>query len=67
MGCQPFESKVLSTFWLSTSNLHLYTKALTPLGEHLAALPVDARVGKALVYGAILGKAVQVDIMLTLG
>ncbi|KAK3236954.1 hypothetical protein CYMTET_52935, partial [Cymbomonas tetramitiformis] len=28
---------------------------LTALGHHLALLPVDARVGKMLVYGAILG------------
>lgn len=31
------------------------TEALTPLGEHLARLPVDVRVGKLLVYGALLG------------
>jgi ATP-dependent RNA helicase DHX57 len=30
-------------------------EALTPLGEHLAALPLDPRVAKALVYGALLG------------
>ena len=30
-------------------------EALTPLGKHLAMLPVDVRVGKMLVYGAILG------------
>ena len=28
---------------------------LTPLGQHLAALPVDVRVGKMLLYGAVLG------------
>ena len=28
---------------------------LTPLGKHLAALPVDPRVGKMLVMGAIMG------------
>ena len=28
---------------------------LTPLGQHLAALPVNVRVGKMLVYGAMLG------------
>ena len=28
--------------------------ALTPLGHHLAALPVDCRVAKMLVYGALL-------------
>ncbi|KAK7093940.1 hypothetical protein V1264_007619 [Littorina saxatilis] len=31
------------------------TCALTPLGHHLAALPVNVRVGKMLVYAAILG------------
>ena len=31
------------------------TAPLTPLGVHLAALPLDVRLGKALVYGAILG------------
>ena len=30
-------------------------EALTPLGHHLAALPVDARVGKLLLLGASLG------------
>ncbi|EFA01881.1 putative ATP-dependent RNA helicase DHX57 [Tribolium castaneum] len=28
-------------------------KQLTPLGHHLAALPVDVRIGKLLLYGAI--------------
>lgn len=28
---------------------------LTPLGKHLAQLPVDARLGKMLIYGAIFG------------
>ncbi|GAQ84373.1 helicase domain-containing protein [Klebsormidium nitens] len=28
---------------------------LTPLGHHLAALPVDARIGKIMIYGAIFG------------
>lgn len=28
---------------------------LTALGHHLASLPVDARVGKMLLYAAILG------------
>ena len=28
---------------------------LTSLGQHLAALPVDVRVGKMLLYGAVLG------------
>ena len=31
--------------------------ALTPLGHHLAALPVDCRVAKMLVYGAMLSCA----------
>lgn len=26
---------------------------LTPLGQHLAALPVDVRIGKLMLYGAI--------------
>lgn len=26
---------------------------LTPLGHHLAALPVDVRIGKLMLYGAI--------------
>ena len=29
-------------------------EALTPLGRHLAALPVDPRVGKMLLYGCIM-------------
>lgn len=28
---------------------------LTPLGLHLASLPVDVKIGKMLIYGAILG------------
>ncbi|XP_062869966.1 ATP-dependent RNA helicase DHX29 isoform X1 [Trichomycterus rosablanca] len=28
---------------------------LTPLGHHLASLPVDAKIGKMLVFGAVLG------------
>ncbi|XP_018560906.1 putative ATP-dependent RNA helicase DHX57 [Anoplophora glabripennis] len=28
---------------------------LTPLGHHLAALPVDVRIGKLMLYGAIFG------------
>ena len=31
------------------------TEELTPLGLHLARMPLDARVGKLLIYGAILG------------
>jgi HrpA-like RNA helicase len=30
---------------------------LTPLGQHLAELPVDARLGKMILYGAIFGCA----------
>ncbi len=29
-------------------------EAVTPLGEHLTAMPVDPRVGKMLVHGALL-------------
>ncbi|XP_053717370.1 ATP-dependent RNA helicase DHX29 [Synchiropus splendidus] len=29
--------------------------ALTPLGHHLACLPVNVKIGKMLIYGAILG------------
>lgn len=29
--------------------------SLTPLGQHLASLPVNVRIGKMLIYGAILG------------
>ncbi|XP_066507581.1 ATP-dependent RNA helicase DHX29 [Hoplias malabaricus] len=29
--------------------------ALTPLGHHLAALPVNVKIGKMLIFGAILG------------
>jgi len=32
-------------------------EALTPLGRHLARLPCDARLGKALLYGAMLRRA----------
>lgn len=28
---------------------------LTPLGLHLASLPVNVKIGKMLIYGAILG------------
>lgn len=28
---------------------------LTPLGHHLAALPVDVKIGKLMLYGAIFG------------
>ena len=30
-------------------------EGLTPLGQHLATLPVDVRVGKMLLYGSMLG------------
>ena len=30
-------------------------EALTPLGLHLARMPLDARIGKVLIYGALLG------------
>ena len=29
-------------------------EALTPLGQHLASLPLDARLGKMLLFGAML-------------
>ena len=31
------------------------TLSLTSLGQHLAALPVNVRIGKMLIYGAIFG------------
>ena len=31
------------------------SEALTPLGRHLARMPVDAALGKMLIYGAIVG------------
>jgi HrpA-like RNA helicase len=31
------------------------TERLTPLGKHLTKLPMDAQLGKLLVYGALLG------------
>nr|KAG5698958.1 hypothetical protein BaRGS_024879 [Batillaria attramentaria] len=31
------------------------TRELTPLGHHLASLPVNVRIGKMLIYAAILG------------
>ncbi|KAM4527774.1 ATP-dependent RNA helicase DHX29 [Odontesthes bonariensis] len=34
---------------------HLNDHALTPLGHHLASLPVNVKIGKMLIYGAILG------------
>jgi HrpA-like RNA helicase len=37
---------------LSVDNGH---EKLTPLGQHLSHLPVDARLGKMLIYGAIFG------------
>eukprot|EP00397_Hematodinium_sp_SG-2012_P004472 GEMP01004484.1.p1 GENE.GEMP01004484.1~~GEMP01004484.1.p1 ORF type:complete len:1134 (+),score=294.52 GEMP01004484.1:166-3567(+) len=35
----------------------LNSEGVTPLGHHLARLPCDCRVGKLLVYGALLGCA----------
>ena len=32
---------------------------LTPLGVHLATLPVDVRVGKMLIYAAMLGESLE--------
>ncbi|XP_067430535.1 ATP-dependent RNA helicase DHX29 [Thunnus thynnus] len=34
---------------------HLNHHLLTPLGHHLASLPVNVKIGKMLIYGAILG------------
>ncbi|KAM9735606.1 LOW QUALITY PROTEIN: ATP-dependent RNA helicase DHX29 [Menidia menidia] len=34
---------------------HPDNHALTPLGHHLASLPVNVKIGKMLIYGAILG------------
>lgn len=34
---------------------HLNNHVLTPLGQHLASLPVNVKIGKMLIYGAILG------------
>ncbi|KAM3599823.1 uncharacterized protein V6R79_012165 [Siganus canaliculatus] len=34
---------------------HLNDHLLTPLGHHLASLPVNVKIGKMLIYGAILG------------
>ncbi|CAL8322444.1 unnamed protein product [Lota lota] len=34
---------------------HPTDHALTPLGHHLAGLPVNVKIGKMLIYGAILG------------
>lgn len=34
--------------------------SLTPLGHHLAALPVDVRIGKMLILAAIFGCLEQI-------
>ena len=34
---------------------HATDHSLTPLGHHLAGLPVNVKIGKMLIYGAILG------------
>lgn len=34
---------------------HPNNHVLTPLGQHLASLPVNVKIGKMLIYGAILG------------
>uniref|UniRef100_A0A7N5ZW26 ATP-dependent RNA helicase DHX29 n=1 Tax=Anabas testudineus TaxID=64144 RepID=A0A7N5ZW26_ANATE len=34
---------------------HLNNHLLTPLGHHLASLPVNVKIGKMLIYGAIFG------------
>lgn len=33
----------------------LHGPKLTPLGQHLAALPVNVKIGKMLIFGAIFG------------
>ena len=38
--------------WMSSQALDL-REYLTPLGYHLAALPVNVRVGKMMLYGTI--------------
>ncbi|KAG1713183.1 hypothetical protein DVH05_000903 [Phytophthora capsici] len=38
----------------SANGIHDEQVVLTPLGNHLAMLPLDARIGKFLVYGSIL-------------
>lgn len=37
------------------ANVEELLHALTPLGVHLAMLPLDCRVGKMLIYGAVFG------------
>lgn len=54
----PPSAKALATA-LSTllriGALDAASEALTPLGEQLSALPMEPRIGKALVYAALLG------------
>ncbi|RLN45151.1 hypothetical protein BBJ28_00025681, partial [Nothophytophthora sp. Chile5] len=45
------------------SSIHDEQVTLTPLGNHLAMLPLDARIGKFLVYGSILRCVEPVAIM----
>lgn len=48
----------LKTMPAGSGNLQLLDDAslvLTPLGSHLAELPMDVRLGKMLIYGGILG------------
>ncbi|OQR93387.1 ATP-dependent RNA helicase [Achlya hypogyna] len=40
--------------------------SLTPLGRHLSALPLDARTGKLLLFGAIFGCAAPVAVVAAL-
>nr|CCA19937.1 ATPdependent RNA helicase putative [Albugo laibachii Nc14] len=40
---------------LSETSQDSDTVELTPLGKHLGMLPLDARIGKFLIYGSILG------------
>ncbi|MEQ2158922.1 hypothetical protein GOODEAATRI_017160, partial [Goodea atripinnis] len=41
---------------------HPNNHILTPLGHHLASLPVNVKIGKMLIYGAILGCLEPIDV-----
>ncbi|RZC37856.1 ATP-dependent RNA helicase DHX57, partial [Asbolus verrucosus] len=50
----PVEENIVSAiFRLQDVGALDKTNELTPLGHHLAALPVDVRIGKLILYGAI--------------
>ena len=38
-----------------SADVSVTREELTPLGQHLARMPLDARIGKILIYGALLG------------